>query len=68
MKEFFIGDAAKFENKSIETFFVLAQIQKRERKQGGAYLALQLADKTGTFDGRMWDGFDEALKECGADM
>jgi 3'-5' exoribonuclease len=66
MKEFFIGDAAKFENKTIESYFVLAQIQKRERKQGGAYLALQLADKTGTFDGRMWDGFDEALATCAA--
>jgi len=66
MKDFFIADAPKFDNKSVETFFVLTQIQQRERKQGGAYLALILSDKTGSFDARMWEDFAEVLANCPA--
>jgi 3'-5' exoribonuclease len=66
MKDFFIVDAPKFENKSIDSYFVLSSIQARERKQGGAYLAAVLTDKTGSFDARMWEDFSEALEGCSA--
>jgi 3'-5' exoribonuclease len=66
MKDFFIVDAPKFENKSIDSYFVLSSIQARERKQGGAYLAAVLTDKTGSFDARMWEDFSEALEGCTA--
>lgn len=66
MKDFFIQDAPKFENKSVDSYFVLSSIQTRERKQGGAYLAAVLTDKTGSFDARMWEEFSDALATCTA--
>ena len=65
MKDFFIADAARFENQSITSYFCLASIGVRERKGGaGQYLALTLADKTGQFDARMWEEFAEAVGHC----
>jgi 3'-5' exoribonuclease len=66
MKDFFIVDAPKFENKTIDSYFVLSSIQTRERKQGGAYLAAVLTDKTGSFDARMWEDFADSLAGCTA--
>jgi 3'-5' exoribonuclease len=65
MKDFYIADAARFDNQSITSYFCLASIGLRERKgNGGQYLALTLADKTGQFEARMWDDFAEALEQC----
>lgn len=65
MKDFFIGDAARFENAIVTSYFALASLQVRERKQGGGqYLALVLADKTGTMEARMWEEFADALCNC----
>jgi len=65
MKDFFIGDAGRFENATVTSYFALASVQVRERKQGGGqYLALVLADKTGTMEARMWEEFAEAITNC----
>jgi 3'-5' exoribonuclease len=64
MKDFFIGDAAKFENQAVTSYFALASMQVRDRKQGGQYLALVLSDKTGQMEARMWEEFAEALEHC----
>ena len=64
MKDFFIEDAARFENGTVTTYFVLSSLQVRDKKQGGQYLALTLSDKTGSFEGRMWDDVAEALASC----
>jgi 3'-5' exoribonuclease len=64
MKEFFIADAASFDNQVITTYFCLSSLQVRDRKQGGQYLALTLSDKTGTIEGRMWDDFADSLSYC----
>jgi 3'-5' exoribonuclease len=64
MKDFFIADAAKFDNESVTSYFVLSTLQVREKKQGGQFLALVLADKTGTMEARMWDDFADALPSC----
>jgi 3'-5' exoribonuclease len=64
MKDFFIEDAARFENGTVTTYFVLSSLQVRDKKQGGQYLALTLSDKTGSFEGRMWDDIAEALEYC----
>lgn len=64
MKPFFIADAARFENQSVTSYFLLASLSVRERKGGGQYLALTLADKTGSFEARMWDEFAESLNTC----
>jgi len=65
MKDFYIADAAKFENATITTYFVLSQLSAREKKGGnGRYLAMTLSDRTGQFEARMWDDFAEALATC----
>ncbi len=64
MKEFFVADAAQFENQSVTSFFLVAAISARDRKGGGQYLALTLADKSGQFEARMWDDIADALQTC----
>lgn len=65
MKDFFIGDAARFENARVVSYFALAQVQAREKRGGGGqYLALVLADRTGQMEARMWEEFAEALSTC----
>ncbi len=65
MKDFFIAEAARFENQTVTTFFSLASLSVRERKGGGGqYLALVLADKTGQMEARMWEEFADALTSC----
>lgn len=67
MKDFFIADAARFENAVVTSFFVLHSIAARDKKgANGQYLAVTLADKTGQFEGRMWEEFGEALAQCTA--
>ena len=66
VKDFYVKDAARFENEVITSFFSLSQVSMRERKGGpGQYLALMLTDKTGTLEARMWEEFEAAFKSCG---
>ncbi len=39
MKDFYIADAAKFENANVTSFFALSGMQVREKKLGGQFLA-----------------------------
>jgi 3'-5' exoribonuclease len=65
MKDFYIADAAQHENAVVTSYFLLSQISARDKKGGGGqYLALTLADKTGTFEARMWEDFAKALTTC----
>lgn len=64
MKDFFIMDAAKFDNKSVVSYFALSSMQVREKKQGGQYLSLVLTDKTGSLEAKMWDEITEATASC----
>jgi 3'-5' exoribonuclease len=64
MKDFFIQDAARFDNTTVTTYFVLSSLQVRDKKQGGQYLALTFSDRTGSIEGRMWDDIAEALASC----
>ncbi|MDW5264224.1 MULTISPECIES: 3'-5' exoribonuclease YhaM family protein [Acidobacteriaceae] len=64
MKDFFIADAAKFDNDTVVSYFALSSLSVREKKQGGQYLALTLTDKTGTLEARMWDDIADALASC----
>ncbi|GAC1359836.1 MAG: HD domain-containing protein [Acidobacteriaceae bacterium] len=65
MKDFFVADAVRFENTTVTSYFALASLQVRERKGGGGqYLALILADKTGSMEARMWEEFADAVTHC----
>ena len=66
MKDFYVRDAPRFENAVVTSYFCLSQVSLRERKGGGGqYLALTLADKTGTLEARMWEEFADAFTTCG---
>jgi len=64
MKDFYIADAARFENQPVTSYFCIAAINTRDRKGNGQYLALTLADKTGQFEARMWEDFDDVVATC----
>jgi 3'-5' exoribonuclease len=66
MKDFFVSDAAQFENQNVVSYFTLASLSVRERKgaSGGQYLALTLADKTGLLEARMWEEFAGVVETC----
>ena len=65
MKDFYVKDAPRHENAVVTSYFCLSQVQVRERKGGGQYLALTLNDKTGSLEARMWEEFAEAFSSCG---
>ena len=65
MKDFYVQDAPRFENAVITSYFCLSQMQLREKKTGGGqYLALILADKTGSLEARMWEEFADSVAAC----
>ena len=61
MKDFYVADASRKENQQIVGYFAVTAKQVRAKKEGGEYLALTLGDKTGQFDARMWDNFNECV-------
>jgi 3'-5' exoribonuclease len=64
MKDFFVEDAARFENGTVTSYFVLSSMQVREKKQGGQYLALIVSDRTGSLEARMWDDVADPIEFC----
>jgi 3'-5' exoribonuclease len=61
MKEFYVADAAQFDNKIVTTSFVVASKQVKPKKNGEPYLALTLSDRTGQIDAKMWDNVADAI-------
>ena len=61
MKDFYIADCSRFENKVITSSFVVAAKQVKPKKTGEPYLALTLADRTGQIEAKMWDNVAEAI-------
>jgi 3'-5' exoribonuclease len=61
MKEFFLSDCARFENKVIVSTFVVTTKQVKPKKSGEPYLALTLADRCGQIEAKMWDNVDDAI-------
>jgi len=61
MKEFYICDCNRHENKIITSTFVVVSKQIKPKKTGEPYLALILGDRTGQLDAKMWDNVEEVL-------
>ncbi len=59
MKDFYIRDAAQFENKVITSTFVVSAKQVKPKRTGEPYLALTLADRSGQIEAKMWDNVAE---------
>ena len=61
MKEFYICDCARHENKIITSNFVVVSKQIKPKKTGEPYLALTLGDRSGQLEAKMWDNVEEVL-------
>jgi 3'-5' exoribonuclease len=61
MKDFYICDCARHENKVITSTFVVVAKQIKPKKTGEPYLALTVGDRSGQLEAKMWDNVDEVL-------
>src|SRR5579864_1680350 len=61
MKDFYIAEAARFENQVITSAFVVVSKQAKPNKSGELYLALTLADRTGYIEAKMWDNVNDHI-------
>jgi 3'-5' exoribonuclease len=61
MKEFFVSDCVRHENKVITSSFVVVSRQVKPKKSGEPYLALTLGDRSGHIEAKMWDNVEDAI-------
>jgi 3'-5' exoribonuclease len=61
MKDFFLSDCPRFENKVITSSFVVIVKQVKPKKTGEPYLALTLGDRCGQIEAKMWDNVEDSL-------
>src|ERR1700691_4276701 len=61
MKDFYISDCVRQENKIITSNFVVVTKQIKPKKTGEPYLALTLGDRSGQLEAKMWDNVEEVL-------
>jgi len=61
MKEFYICDCVRQENKIVTSSFVVVSKQIKPKKTGEPYLALTLGDRSGHLEAKMWDNVEEVL-------
>jgi 3'-5' exoribonuclease len=62
MKDFYISDCVRQENKIVTATFVVVSKQIKPKKTGEPYLALTLGDRTGQLEAKMWDNVEEVLE------
>ena len=62
MKDFYIADCARHENKIVTSTFVVVAKQIKPKKTGDPYLALTLGDRSGQLEAKMWDNVEEVLE------
>ena len=65
MKPSFVADLNT--EQSITSFFLVHEKEIRNTREGKPYLRLELGDRSGTIEARMWDQFDVAAKDIGRD-
>jgi len=65
MKTSFVTDLGTEQN--ITTFFLVHEKEIRNTREGKTYLRLELGDRSGTIEARMWEQFDAAVKEINRD-
>ena len=61
MGKVFVADL--IEGEPVTSFFLVKQVQVRQRRSGEPYLSLVLGDRTGDVAAVMWEGVEEANKE-----
>ena len=65
MKTSFVNDLLSEQN--ITSFFLVHEKEVRNTREGRAYLRLELGDRSGTIEARMWEQFEIAAKEINRD-
>jgi 3'-5' exoribonuclease len=65
MKTPFISDLNS--EQSITSFFLVCEKEIRNTREGKPYLRLELGDRSGTIEARMWDQFESAVKDINRD-
>src|SRR5882724_9308946 len=61
MKQSFVSDLTT--EQSVTTFLLVCEKEVRSTKEGKPYLRLELGDRSGTIEARMWDQIDVVTKE-----
>src|ERR1700726_2051258 len=65
MKTAYVTDLLSEQN--ITSFFLVHEKELRNTREGRAYLRLELGDRSGTIEARMWDQFENAAKDIQRD-
>jgi 3'-5' exoribonuclease len=65
MKTSYVTDLLS--EQSITSFFLVHEKELRNTREGRAYLRLELGDRSGTIEARMWDQFEAAAKDIHRD-
>src|ERR1700682_1716816 len=65
MKTSYVTDLLTERN--ITSFFLVHEKELRNTREGRAYLRLELGDRSGTIEARMWDQFEAAAKDIQRD-
>jgi 3'-5' exoribonuclease len=65
MKTSFITDLNSEQN--ITSFFLVCEKEIRNTREGKPYLRLELGDRSGTIEARMWDQFESVVKDINRD-
>jgi 3'-5' exoribonuclease len=65
MKPAYVADLTPDQN--ITSYFLVFEKEVRSTREGKAYLRLELGDRTGTVEARMWDRFEEAASAISRD-
>ena len=65
MKTAFVTDLLS--EQTITSFFLVHEKEVRNTREGKAYLRLELGDRSGTIEARMWDQFELAAKDVNRD-
>src|SRR5579863_6650965 len=56
MKQSFVSNLR--DGQTVTTHFLVCEKEVRATREGKAYLRLELGDRTGTVEARMWEGFE----------
>ena len=61
MKDFYICNCVAHENRNVTSSFIVTSKQVKSKKSGEPYLALTLADRTGSLEAKAWDNVHEMI-------
>jgi 3'-5' exoribonuclease len=65
MKTSYVTDLLS--EQTITSFFLVHEKELRNTREGKAYLRLELGDRSGTIEARMWDQFEAAARDINRD-